>query len=114
MGASSLVCGVVGLVIAVGSIGPAMCGICCVFLLPFNWAVSGVGAVLGGLGVLFGVIGRSHGNRSPMPVWGIATGAVALVAAAVAIILPLGIVVNAPPPPPAPPMLQPHLCRRPG
>ena len=65
--------------------------------------------MLGGLGVLFGVIGRSHGNRLPTPVSGIATGAVALVAAAVAIILPLGIVVNAsPPPPPAPPVVQPQ------
>src|SRR3954453_12067692 len=80
MGVSSLVCGVVGLLVAAGSIGPAMCGMCCVLVLPVNWVISGVGAVLGALGVLFGFVGRSQGNRSPMPVWGIATGAVALVA----------------------------------
>src|SRR6478609_1536125 len=61
MGVSSLVCGVAGLLVAVGSIGPALCGMCCVMLLPVNWVISGVGAVLGGLGVLFGLIGRSQG-----------------------------------------------------
>jgi hypothetical protein len=109
VGIASLVCGVVGLLVAVGSIGPALCGMCCVLVLPVNWVISGLGAVLGALGVLFGVVARSQGNRSPMPVWGIATGAVALVAAAMAIILPLIVVVNMPPPPaqPAPPIVQP-------
>jgi hypothetical protein len=109
MGVASLVCGVVGLLVAVGSIGPALCSMCGVLVLPVNWVISGVGAVLGALGVLFGVVGRSQENRSPMPGWGIATGAVALVAAAMAIILPLVVVANMPPPPPqpAPPIVQP-------
>jgi hypothetical protein len=106
MGVASLVCGVVGLLVAIGSIGPAMCGMCCVLVLPVNWVISGAGAVLGALGVLFGVVGRSQGNRSPMPVWGIATGAGALVAAARAIIVPLVVVVSLPPPQPAPPIVQ--------
>src|SRR4051812_46157183 len=80
VGVTSLVCGVVGLLISVGSIGPALCGMCCVVLLPVNWVISGVGALLSALGVLFGAVGRNQGNRSPMPVWGIATGAVGLVA----------------------------------
>jgi hypothetical protein len=108
LGIASLVCGIVGLVIAVASGGPVLCAVCCVVLLPVSWVVAGIGALVGAVGIILGMVSRSRGNRSGMPIWGIATGAVAIVAAAVAIILPMVVMVNLPQPPNNPPIVQPQ------
>ncbi|HJZ94612.1 MAG TPA: hypothetical protein VKE40_27345 [Gemmataceae bacterium] len=103
LGVASFMCGLSGLLIALLSGGPFLCGMCCFAFLPISWVISIIGALLGGTGVTLGFVSRSQGNPSVLPVLGVASGVFAILLAIAAIVLPFVLAANLPPPPPNPP-----------
>jgi hypothetical protein len=100
MGIAGLICGIVGVVLAVAGGGSLFCGICCIFLVGISWIIAAIGALVGALGIVFGLVSRSQGNPTSLPIWAITTGAAAAALAILAIVLPIVFAVNLPVPPP--------------
>lgn len=97
---TSLILGISGVVVDLASGGPILCTMCCWFLAPLSWGVSGLGGVLGLVAMVLGFSARKAGNRSGMSTGGIVTGGIALALAALGIVLtiafPAAFLANAP------------------
>jgi predicted Zn finger-like uncharacterized protein len=98
---TSMILGICGLIISIASGGPAVCTMCCVAFAPFVWAVSGLGGLIGAVGMLLGFMSRSAGNRSGMSTSGIVTGGIAVALAIAGIVVslafPAALLLNGPP-----------------
>lgn len=101
MAMASLILGICGIVISIASGGPAVCSMCCLAFAPFVWAASGLGGVLGAVGLVLGFVSRNAGNRSGMSTGGIVTGGIAVALAIAGIVLtlafPAAMLMNGPP-----------------
>jgi hypothetical protein len=86
---TSMILGIVGIVVALAGGGPFFCSFCCPFLLPIAWIVSGVGAAISVVGLLLGILSRSQGNRGAMAIWGIVLSAIALLLCLTGLIIEL-------------------------
>src|SRR3954466_15822174 len=78
MGTAGLVCGIVGVVLAILGGGSVFCAVCSLPLVGISWVIAGIGAAVGALGIVFGLVARSQGNPTSLPVWGITLGATAV------------------------------------
>jgi predicted Zn finger-like uncharacterized protein len=98
---TSMILGICGLIVSIGSGGPAVCSMCCFAFAPFVWAVSGFGGVLGVVGLVLGFVSRNAGNRSGMSTSGIVTGGIAVALAVAGIVVslafPAALLMNGPP-----------------